>query len=143
MELLTVGYEERSPAELQRVLRKHGVTRLVDVRERPFSRKRGFSAFALFETLRKVGITYELDPALGNPMTIRSLWKNGELNQGRTRYRNFLRNGRRGRVERLVKLAAIDRVAILCYEADSALCHRSVIAEEAVRLKPGLVVRHL
>lgn len=143
MELLTVGYEGRTLPQFVRLLEEHGVTRLVDVRERPASRKPGFSALPLFDALRKAGITYESDRALGNPEEIRTLWKNGNLREGKVRYRKLLRNGRRPRIELLLALSRHDRVCILCYEGDPDLCHRSVIAEEAARLDPALVIRHL
>lgn len=143
MELFTIGYEGRSLPQFIDLLMENDIRRLVDVRERPQSRKKGFSALALFEALRKTGITYEGDRALGNPPEIRDLWKNGRLGEGKTKYRNKLRNGTAPRVRFLVDLARIDRVCILCFEEDSDLCHRSVIAEEAARLEPSLTIRHL
>jgi uncharacterized protein (DUF488 family) len=143
MELFTVGYGGRTLPQLIGLLREHGITRLVDVRDRPYSRKRGFSSMSLAEALRKADVTYEWHRALGNPAEIRGLWKNGQIRQGKASYRRLLRNGQSSRVDRLLKLAAIDRVAILCLEDDHELCHRSVIAEEATRLQPRLVVRHL
>ena len=143
MELLTVGYESRTLPQLIRLLKEHEVTRLVDVRERPISRKKGFSAMALFEATRKAGITYETHQELGNPEDIRDKWKNGSISEGKKEYRALLRNGRRAHVQFLVGLTAIDRVAILCLEGDPDRCHRSIIAEEAVRLEPDLTVEHL
>jgi uncharacterized protein (DUF488 family) len=143
MELFTVGYSGRTLPQLVATLHEHGVTRVVDVRAKPQSRKPGFSALALFEGLRKKGIVYELDRALGNPDEIRELWKDGRLAKGKAAYRKRLRNGTAHRVRFLVDLARIDRVAILCLEGDAGECHRGVIAEEAVRLAPGLVIRHL
>ena len=143
MELFTVGYEGRTLPQFVRLLKDNEIVRLVDVRERPASRKRGFSAMPLFDALRKEGITYESDRALGNPVEIRDLWKNGSLAQGKARYRRMLRNGRRTRVELLLAHARVERVCILCYEGDPDVCHRGVIAEEAARLAPDLVVRHL
>jgi uncharacterized protein (DUF488 family) len=142
MELFTVGYEGRTLPQFVRLLREHGIERLVDVRERPASRKRGFSALPLFDALRKEGITYEPDRALGNPVEIRELWKNGRLPEGKRRYRRMLRNGRRLRVELLLAHARVERVCILCYEGDPDVCHRGVIAEEAARLAPHLVIHH-
>lgn len=143
MELFTVGYEARTVPQLARLLRENGVDRLVDVRERPFSRKKGYNAQALFEALRKEGITYEWRRELGNPETIRALWKNGSLAEGKRQYRRLLRNGRRPAVEHLVELAALETVAILCLEDDHDLCHRSVIAEEAQTIAERLEVTHL
>ena len=143
MELFTVGYQGRTLPQFVRLLEEHDIARLVDVRERPASRKRGFSALPLFDALRKAGITYESDRALGNPVEIRDLWKNGSLAEGKNRYRSLLRNGRRPRVELLLAHARVERVCILCFEGDPEVCHRSVIAEEAARLAPELVIRHL
>jgi uncharacterized protein (DUF488 family) len=143
MELFTVGYSGRTLPQLVATLREHGVTRVVDVRDKPQSRKPGFSALALFEGLRKANIVYELDRALGNPEDIRDLWKSGRLAEGKTAFRRRLRNGTAHRVRFLVDLARIDRVAILCLEEDAGACHRGVIAEEAVRLAPEILIRHL
>lgn len=143
MELFTIGYEGRTLPQFVKVLKEHGITRLVDVRERPQSRKKGFSALSLFDGLRKSAITYESDRMLGNPVEIRDLWKNGSLERGKSQYRKLLQNGRGDRVRLLVEMARFDRVCILCYEGDAEACHRSVIAEEATRLEPSLKVRHL
>jgi restriction system protein len=44
---------------------------LVDVRERPQSHKAGSSPLPMFDALRKAGITYESQRALGTPESIR------------------------------------------------------------------------
>jgi uncharacterized protein (DUF488 family) len=143
MELFTVGYEGRSLPQLVRLLEENGVGRLVDVRERPYSRRKGFSATPLFEALRKAGIVYEPGFGLGNPEDIRAMWKNGELAAGKRRYRALLRNGRREHVEHVVALAGLGPLVLLCLEEDPAACHRSVIAEEAERLDQEVSVTHL
>jgi uncharacterized protein (DUF488 family) len=71
------------------------------------------------------------------------VWRAGDIETGRSRYRKLLQNGRRTWVRFLVQLAGIDRVAILCYEQDHKLCQRSIVAEEALELEPGLTVSHL
>jgi uncharacterized protein (DUF488 family) len=143
MELLTIGYEGRTLPQTVRLLREQDVERLVDVRARPQSHKPGFSSLALFDGLRKAGIAYDSDRALGTPDDVRALWRAGDLAAGRARYRKLVRGPRRARLELLVAIVSFERVCILCFEADPARCHRSVIAEEAVRLRPELVVRHL
>jgi uncharacterized protein (DUF488 family) len=143
MKLFTLGYEARTLPQLIRLLQGNGVRRLVDVRDRPISRRKGFSATALFEACRKVGITYEWQQQLGNPERIRSLWKEGRLAEGRRRYRRLLANGRRPAVELLVHQAAVETIAILCLEEDHNLCHRSVIAATATEIEPELTVHHL
>src|SRR6266487_2733282 len=114
MELLTVGYEGRTLPQLVRLLRGSGVTRLVDVRYRPQSRKAGFSPLPLFDALRKAGIMYESQHALGTPESIRTIWRKGEIAEGRARYRKLIRGDRRARVELLVAMARFDRVCLMC-----------------------------
>jgi uncharacterized protein (DUF488 family) len=143
MDLLTIGYEGRSLSDLVQALIDNGVDRLVDVRERPFSRRKGFSAMALFEELRKADIAYEHGTGLGNPEPIRALWKNGQLGEGKDRYRDFLLAERLQHLAAMVELAGSERVCLLCFEGDSDRCHRSIIAAEAVEVEPALQVRHL
>jgi uncharacterized protein (DUF488 family) len=143
MQLFTLGYEARTLPQLIRLLEAEGITRLVDVRERPISRRKGFSSTALFEACRKAQIVYEWQRELGNPEEIRALWKNGSLDEGKRKYAKLIANGRSRAVERLVQLTAVDAVAIMCLEEDHELCHRSLIAERALELEPKLIVRHL
>jgi len=97
----------------------------------------------LSEALRKAGIVYEAGFGLGNPDDIRSMWKNGELSAGKKKYRALLRNGRSDRIEHVVAHAELGRVALLCVEDEADACHRSVIAEEAMKLDPRVTVHHL
>ena len=56
--LFTVGYEGREPDELIALLQANGVDRVIDIRELPLSRRRGFSKTPLGTALRAVGIEY-------------------------------------------------------------------------------------
>jgi len=73
--LYTIGYEVRNTDEFISELKKHDVTRLIDIRENPFSRKKGFSKSELMESLESVGIVYIHLKALGNPTEIRNKLK--------------------------------------------------------------------
>jgi uncharacterized protein (DUF488 family) len=141
--LFTVGYQRRTPESLAALLASRGIKRLVDVRYVAFSRKRGFSASALMETMRKSGIVYEHWRELGNPPEIRDLYKAGHVEEGRRQFRLLLANGRSVAIDRLVELAGQESVAILCLEADHRLCHRDVVAEAAAERATDLVVTHL
>ncbi|MDG4769766.1 DUF488 domain-containing protein [Solwaraspora sp. WMMD792] len=57
--LIGIGYEGRSVDGLIAELRAAGVSRLVDVRLTPISRKPGFSKSALAKALNAAGIAYE------------------------------------------------------------------------------------
>ena len=141
--LYTIGYEGRTLGALVRALREAGVERVVDVRLTPHSRQKGFSVMALFEGLRKAGLSYEHIRELGNPPEIRTLFHSGDVEQGRAMYRRFLKNGAGASVDYLIGLAALQPIAILCREHDAESCHRHVIAEVAQRRTETLKVVHL
>ena len=69
--LYTVGYEGRSIDDFVTILKSAGVTRLIDVREIPLSRKRGFSKSALKQRLDDESIAYVHYKELGSPSEIR------------------------------------------------------------------------
>ena len=51
----TLGYEQSEPEDYIRRLQQHGVSVVVDVRDFPISRKRGFSKARLRELLAEAG----------------------------------------------------------------------------------------
>src|SRR5215208_2853638 len=58
--VFTIGYEQHAePSSLVDALRTAGVRRLVDVRELPLSRRRGFSKTALAAALATAEIEYQ------------------------------------------------------------------------------------
>ena len=140
--LFTIGYENRTLTALVRDLRERGVERLVDVRQNPSSRQRGFSLMSLFEGLRKAGISYDHVPQLGNPPAIRAAFYAGKLDDGRRRYRKHLLNGSRPAVDYLIQVVKMEPTAILCREAEADACHRGVIAE-VVEAEAGIAIEHL
>lgn len=122
-EVFTIGYEGRQPDELIAMLRAHRVDRLIDVRERPSSRRKGFSKSALRDALAAAGIDYVHVRAAGNPLRHRHDDR-GDLLAAYTAHLD-------GVPEAVAELAAaIDghRAALLCVERDPASCHRSILA---------------
>jgi uncharacterized protein (DUF488 family) len=65
--LFTIGYEGRELAELIAILSAKRVARVIDIRELPLSRRRGFSKTPLGEALRAAGIEYVHMREAGNP----------------------------------------------------------------------------
>jgi uncharacterized protein (DUF488 family) len=142
--LFTIGYENHSsPASLIDALRVAGVRRLVDVRELPLSRRRGFSKTALAEALGDAAIEYEHVRALGNPKQYRELYKNGRAREGKQRYRKHLHNGSYGALVELGETLARIPTCILCVEAEHEDCHRAVIVEALQARLGTLKVVHL
>ena len=69
--LYTIGYESKNLDDLVSLLKSHDISTLVDVREIPISRKRGFSKTVFSEYLNKNGIEYIHLKKLGSPKIIR------------------------------------------------------------------------
>jgi uncharacterized protein (DUF488 family) len=141
--LFTVGYEGRTPADLVELLLDAGVARVVDVRELPLSRRRGFSKTPLAETLDAAGIAYEHVRALGNPKETRALYKRGDLQGGREGYRAHLDNGSRVALLALSASLTSSSTCLLCVEEHPDACHRAVIVDALREEHPRLSVTHL
>jgi uncharacterized protein (DUF488 family) len=141
--LFTVGYEGRSLDELVVELNDAGVERLVDVRELPLSRRRGFSKTALRDGLLKAGIEYVHIKALGDPKANRERYWAGDVDGGAAVYREHLNNGSRSALVNLADSLNDDPTCLLCVERDHTQCHRDVIVEALQELNPQLNVTHL
>lgn len=128
--VLGVGYEGRSIGEFVADLADWGVTRLVDVRMTPISRKRGFSKSALRQALAEQGIAYEHRRELGNPKENRPGFggSTAELTAARAAYAALLDGvAARSAIEALAEAAQTELIALLCFEADEKRCHRRVL----------------
>ena len=77
MNLFTIGYEGRSADELPSSVAASGVTTVVDVRDLPLIRKRGFSKTALASSLAGAGVEYLHERRLGSPRPLRDYVKTG------------------------------------------------------------------
>lgn len=134
----SVGYERHKHVQdFARMLSDAGVERLVDVRELPISRRRGYAKTALDEAVGNVGVEYVHVKLLGNPKPFRDLYKSGRADEGRRRYEAFLLAGRQDALRELAVLLGSKRTALMCVEHDAAVCHRSVIID-ALRDELGM-----
>jgi uncharacterized protein (DUF488 family) len=142
-QLFTIGYAGRTVDELIVALHKAGVTRVVDVRELPLSRRHGFSKSLLAERLELASIRYEHVRALGNPKPFRDLYREGDIDRGAHEYRNHLHNGSYPALIELADSIAGQTTCLLCVEESHAVCHRAVIAGAIVERLPRIAVVHL
>jgi uncharacterized protein (DUF488 family) len=128
MRIWTAGYEGQSLSGFLNRLTGEGVSLVVDVREMPLSRKPGFSKSAMAAALTGVGIAYRHLRELGCPKRIRDRFREDHDWTRYTRsYLAHLKTQDAALVE-LSRLASESSVALLCYEADPAQCHRSCVA---------------
>src|SRR3546814_2556028 len=77
--LYTIGYEGSDIAHFLLTLQQCGIKRVIDVREVPLSRKRGFSKTALAAKLVESGIDYSHFKALGDPKPGRDAMRRGDF----------------------------------------------------------------
>ena len=141
--LWTIGYERLLPPELVAELRAAGVQRLIDVRFRPQSRRAGMSKTRLGELLAEHGIAYEHRRALGTPPDIRWFYKNRQEAEGARRFAEHIEADDAGALDELadeLRSSSTPPTALLCLEADPAVCHRRVIADHLRQRIPGLRV---
>jgi len=142
-ELLTIGYEGSTPEAFDAALAAAGVELVVDVRAVAASRRRGFAKTALSGRLAKAGIGYVHLRELGDPKPGRDAARAGRWAEFRSIFSAHLATPEaEGGLAQLFRLAVRQRTALLCYEADAAQCHRTMVAE---RVAQGceLVVAHL
>jgi uncharacterized protein (DUF488 family) len=141
--LYTIGYERRSLGELLNLLSYAGVRRLVDVRELPLSRRRGFSKSSLAASLADVGVQYEHVKPLGNPRENRNRYRAGDIRGGARVFHGHLHNDSYPALLQLAASLGDEPICLLCFERDHAACHRDIIVESLRELRPDLAVEHL
>ncbi len=137
--VIGVGYEGKSLDDVVGLLTSEGVEVVVDVRLNAISRKPGLSKTALSSRLASDGIEYVHEPSLGNPKENRESFRSGDP-AARRAYVSVLEGGAADAVDRVLVLARKRTVALLCFEADEATCHRSSISAWLGSMDPGLVV---
>lgn len=118
-----------------------GVQRVIDVRQRPQSRRPGMSKTRLGELLADHRIAYEHRRALGTPPDLRWLFRTGRIADAAAAYRAHVEHAAPEALDALAaELDAAPPTALLCLEADPASCHRRVITEALRARRPDLVV---
>ena len=127
--LFTIGYEGREINEFISLIRNHKITRLLDVRELPLSRKKGFSKSALKKRLELENIMYIHLRRLGSPSEIRKKLKtDGDYPFYFKAFSEYLLQNQDAIKEAREYL--IDGInCIMCFERKPEKCHRSVIVE--------------
>jgi uncharacterized protein (DUF488 family) len=139
--LWTIGYERLLPDALVAELEAAGVRRLLDVRQRPQSRRPGMSKTKLGQRLGRAGIEYEHWRGLGTPVEIRTLYRRGATGAAAAAYREHLEGAAAEDLEALDRqLADGVPTALLCLEAEPGQCHRRQITDALRRRHPDLEV---
>ncbi|MBC6439873.1 MAG: DUF488 domain-containing protein [Rhodospirillales bacterium] len=140
----TIGYEKSSIEDFIATLKLHSVDVLVDIREVPVSRKRGFSKRALSQAVSDAGLEYAHFRALGDPKAGRDAAKRGYKEVFERIFRaHLMGEDAQAALEEVSKLGTNSRICLLCFERDHKCCHRAIVAEELVKRGEALEVSHL
>src|SRR5882724_7065294 len=128
--LYSIGYEKALLTDVLATLTGAGVATLIDVRDRPISRRPGFSKRQLTAAIEDAGMRYVHLQALGTP-------PEGRLAGRRREWDRFwaIVEEKLARPEAELALQEAGELAeaapscLLCYEVDWQICHRRRVAE--------------
>jgi len=139
--LYTLGYEGADLGDFLATLKAHKIKQIIDVRDLPLSRKRGFSKTALSTALKEVGIQYLHVKSLGDPKPGRDAARNGDIALFRRIYCHHLKGDEAKAGLISVEVAARKITSsLLCYERKHTNCHRSIITDQ---LKSNFEINHI
>lgn len=141
--LSTIGYEGASLEDFVATLLAAKIRCLVDVRELPISRRKGFAKTALSEALREVGIEYVHLKGLGDPKAGREAARRKDYKTFRKVFASHMKSQAAVSDLNLASQFAVSGGAcLMCFERDPHLCHRAIVAD-AVCNNHAVEVRHL
>lgn len=141
--IFTIGYEGASLDDFLATLKAVGVEQVLDIRELPQSRRRGFSKNVLAAALEGSGIAYRHMKQLGDPKHGRDAARRGDMEEFRAVFSAHM--------DLPASIEAVQDAAqrventptvLLCYERDHRHCHRTLVVDRILRLG-SFEVRHL
>ena len=142
----TVGYEAATQAAVIATLCDAGVKLLADIRYLPLSRRPGFSKSSLAAAVQEAGVEYRHFRHLGTPPEGRAAARRGDHETLDRIYSGQLELPEAmAQMAELRSLVTETPTALLCYEREAEVCHRSLLYSalladfERVDLQPELV----
>jgi len=140
--IYTVGHSDHDLAAFIALLRRHGITLVVDVRSQPYSRwTPQFNREVLVCDLEVAGVAYVyLGDALGGRPSNPALYDPG---QEQPNYRRVEQTPTyQAGIDQLLDLARTEQVAVMCSEGDHRRCHRHLLISQTL-LARGVRVVHI
>lgn len=130
--LFTIGYTGFNLDEFVGKLKQHEIECLIDVREIPVSRKRGFSKTALCERLEQNGIGYKHFRLLGSPRSLRhEVRETADFDKFFTGVsRHLSESDSQVQIADAIDVARHTRSCLMCCCSDWRYCHRKSVVEE-------------
>ena len=140
----TIGYEGWRLDGFVAHLGEQRIKVLIDIREKPASRKPGFSKTPLREALRESGIEYVHVKELGSPTAIRYEYKSGGDKDSFFRaYRAYLET-QADQLRTVLDTVREKTGCLMCLERHAMDCHRSAVSDMLKQLDGnGLTFTHI
>lgn len=135
--IYSIGHSTHDFGYFARLLTSHGITAVADVRSAPFSRfNPQFNRDSLIDGLRSIGVRYVF---LGKELGARSEDPSC-YEHGRVQYRRLAATaGFRSGIQRLMRGASEQKIALMCAEKEPLDCHRTIlVAHELSALGVGV-----
>jgi len=143
-ELATIGYENAALVDFIATLQLAKISQLVDVRELPISRRKGFSKNALSDALSKVGIAYVHLKGLGDPKPGREAARAGNKGAFVRIFSAHLKTVvAQTDLAVAIEFATSGGACLMCYERAHQDCHRSLVAVAISAKLKDVSIRHL
>jgi uncharacterized protein (DUF488 family) len=128
MRVFTIGYQGATVDEVLSALTAAGVEQVADVRAIAASRRPGFAKTSLAANLKSAGMDYRHLRALGTPKPGRDAAKKGDRATLERVYAGQLELPEaQAEAEALKEMARERPTALLCFERDPAVCHRTLL----------------
>lgn len=141
--IYTIGYEGAELGEFIATLRAHGIKQVIDIRELPLSRRKGFSKNQLKDALECNGIEYAHLKALGDPKPGREAARRGDFAEFRLIFKRHMATSiAASALLSVAGIAEVQASCLMCFERDYENCHRAIVAEK-LRHASSFEVTHL
>jgi uncharacterized protein (DUF488 family) len=142
--VFTIGHSTRTIEQFVRLIKAHGVGRVIDVRAIPYSAHNPqFNRREFALALRRAGLHYRHMPGLGGRRRPRANSTNtGWRNAGFRGYADYMQTSAfAASLTRCVELAREETAVLMCAESVPWRCHRSLIADALIAR--GVEVREI
>lgn len=128
--LFTIGYTGFSATEFIGILKENEVECLLDTRELPISRKKGFAKTALASQLSEAGISYKHFRLLGSPRVHRhEVRATGDYDKFFAEVRRHIASVAGQQLREAIAIARQKTSCLMCCCPDWTLCHRRCVVE--------------
>lgn len=128
--LYTLGYESAAIEDFIATLKSAGIERIIDVREYPLSRRKGFSKNILHALLQANDIDYVHLKGLGDPKEGREAARAGDYKKFIDIFTRHMKTAPAvADLKTAIDLASSSVSCLLCYERSPDECHRTIVAK--------------